>query len=49
MLADKPIELPQNVFGLFELHHLNLHFNDGFVFAGLTPIFIGPKDPSAYL
>lgn len=40
-LLSEPINFPTN-FGLFELKSLNLDYFDDYIYAGVTPIFIGP-------
>jgi len=41
-LAKKPINFPTNILGLFELRQLTLSYYNNYIYAGLTPIFIGP-------
>lgn len=41
-LLNQPIQFPTNIFGLFELASLNLAYYDDYLYAGATPIFIGP-------
>lgn len=43
VLSHKEINFPSNVFGLFELRSLTLSYYDNYIYAGLTPIFIGPS------
>jgi len=43
MLGHKVINFPTNVFGIFELKSLTLSYYDNYLYAGLTPIFIGPS------
>lgn len=44
ILALKPINFPTNVFGIFELTQLTLSYYDNYIYAGITPIFIGPSE-----
>jgi hypothetical protein len=46
LLADKPFAFPTEVLGLFELEALTLHYYDDYIYAGITPIFIGPPSES---
>lgn len=41
-LSSLPLNFPTNVFGLFELEQLTLSYYDNYIYAGITPIFIGP-------
>lgn len=43
LLASKPLNFPKNVFGLFELTAMTLSYYDDYIYAGITPIFIGPE------
>jgi hypothetical protein len=40
-LAGHPFALPTQVLGVFELTAITLDYYDGWVYAGLTPVFIG--------
>jgi hypothetical protein len=42
LLAQRVVQFPTNVFGLFELKQLTLSFYDNYIYAGITPIFIAP-------
>jgi len=48
LLADKPLAFPTSVFGLFELEAMTLGYYDDYIYAGITPVFIGPKSYEAY-
>lgn len=41
-LSKKPITVPHNIFGIFELHDLTLGYYDDYIYAGATPIFLAP-------
>lgn len=43
-LKQNPINFPTNIFGIFELKALTLSYYDNYVYAGITPIFIGPTE-----
>jgi len=42
LLTDKPINFPTQVGNLFKLEALTLSYYDDYVYAGITPVFIGP-------
>lgn len=42
-LGKKAINFPTNIFGLFELQQLTLSYYNNYIYAGITPIFIGPS------
>lgn len=37
-----PIKFPTELFGLFKLERLTLSYYNDYIYAGITPIFIGP-------
>lgn len=41
-LLGEPINLPTHIGGLFELKSLNLDYFDDYIYAGITPVFVGP-------
>jgi hypothetical protein len=41
-LRSKPIQFPTSIFGMFKLEELTLSYYDDYVYAGITPVFIGP-------
>lgn len=41
-LRTKPIQFPTEIFGMFKLEELTLSYYDDYVYAGITPVFIGP-------
>jgi len=43
-LAKSPIQVPNKIFGLFELSDLTLKNHNGYIEAGLTPKFIPPTE-----
>lgn len=43
ILAKKPIEFPHEVLGLFKLEAITLAYYDNYLYAGITPVFIGPN------
>lgn len=43
LLAKHPIAFPTNILGLFELEALTLSYYDDYIYAGITPIFVGPS------
>ena len=43
-LAAHPYTFPTQVGDLFELTSLNLYTFNGYIYAGITPIFIGPSN-----
>jgi len=47
-LRKHPIQFPTNIFGVFELEQLTLSYYDDYVYAGITPIFIGPTYVGIY-
>lgn len=47
-LRHKPIQFPHQLFGLFELEALTLAYYNDYVYAGISPIFIGPTSSSAF-
>lgn len=42
-LEENPIQLPTSVLGLFKLKSINLGYYDDYLYAGVTPVFDGPK------
>jgi hypothetical protein len=44
-LATLKVQVPTNLFGLFQLSDLTLKYHDNYVEAGLTPTFLPPKTP----
>ena len=42
-LSHKQIIFPSNIFGIFELKQLTLSYYDNYIYAGLTPIFLGSE------
>lgn len=42
LLESKPIQFPTQVLGLFKLEAITLSYFDDYLYAGVTPIFIGP-------
>lgn len=47
MLANVPLDFPTHVGDLFEFESINLGYYDDYIYAGITPIFIGPKSAVA--
>lgn len=43
LLAAHPIPFPTNVFGLFNLEAMTLDYYDDYIYAGITPVFVGPS------
>lgn len=43
VLNAHPIDFPKEALGIFELQSMNLAYFDDYVYAGITPVFIGPK------
>lgn len=41
-LSEKVLNVPSNFFGIFELEQLTLDYYDSYIYAGATPVFIGP-------
>ena len=41
LLQAHPINFPTEVFGLFKLEQLTLAYYDDYIYAGITPIFLG--------
>ena len=43
VLANHPVAIPSTVANLFELQDLTLSYFDDYIYAGATPVFIGPQ------
>jgi len=46
LLRSKPIHFPTEVLGLFKLEQMTLGYYDNYLYAGITPVFIGPQSVS---
>jgi len=46
LLRSKPIQFPTEVLGLFKLEAMTLAYYDNYLYAGITPVFIGPESVS---
>ena len=42
-LSNHVIHFPTNIFGIFELSRLTISYYNNYIYAGITPIFIGPQ------
>jgi len=40
-LSSKPLQFPTEILGMFKLEELTLSYYDDYVYAGITPVFIG--------
>jgi len=49
-LKSHPIKIPSKVLGVFELEALSLGYLNDYLYAGATPVFIGPthKDKNQF-
>ena len=46
-LSKFDVQIPSNIFGIFELSNLNLDYFDGYIYAGATPTFLPPSTEHA--
>merc|ERR1719498_1699514 len=43
LLASHQIAFPTNIAGLFKLEAMTLGYYDDYIYAGITPVFVGPS------